>query len=118
MATGSGKTVVMAMLIAWQVINKVTYPRDPKFSKYVLVVAPGLTVKNRLKMLYPSDSKNYYQAFDLVPSDMFDRLRQGQVKVVNWHMLSWESQEQIDKKHSVDKRGVKSDEAYAREVLG
>jgi type III restriction enzyme len=118
MATGSGKTIVMAMLIAWQVINKVTYPRDQRFSKYVLVVAPGLTVKNRLKVLYPSDPKNYYQAFDLVPSDMYDKLRQGQVKVVNWHLLSWESQEQIDKKHSVDKRGVKSDEAYTREALG
>ena len=118
MATGSGKTVVMAMLIAWHVINKMTYPKDPRFSKYVLVVAPGLTVKNRLKVLYPSDPKNYYQAFDLVPSDMYDKLRQGQVKIVNWHLLAWESQEQIDKKHSVDKRGVKSDEAYTREVLG
>jgi type III restriction enzyme len=117
MATGSGKTIVMAMLIAWQVINKVTYPKDPRFSKYVLVVAPGLTVKNRLKVLYPSDSTNYYQSFDLVPTDMFDKLRQVQIKVANWHVLSWESQEQVDKKHSVDKRGVKSDEAYTREAL-
>lgn len=47
MATGSGKTVVMAMLIAWQVLNKVTYPQDARFSKYVFIVAPGLTVKSR-----------------------------------------------------------------------
>ena len=107
----------MAMLIAWQVINKVTYPKDSRFSKYVLALAPGLTVKNRLKVLYPSDPGNYYQEFDLVPPDMFDKLRQGQIKVANWHVLSWESQEQVDKKHSVDKRGVKSDEAYTREVL-
>ncbi len=54
MATGSGKTVVMAMLIAWQVINKVTYPQDDRFSKYVFVVAPGLTVKSRLQVLLPA----------------------------------------------------------------
>ncbi len=60
MATGSGKTIVMAMLIAWQIINKVTYPKDPRFSKYVLAVAPGLTVKSRLRVLYPSDLENYF----------------------------------------------------------
>jgi len=118
MATGSGKTVVMAMLIAWQIINKATYPKETKFSRNVLVVAPGLTVKNRLRVLYPSDPKNYYQEFDLVPSDMFDRLRRGSVKIINWHKLEWETEEQIKKKRSVDKRGVKSDEAYVREVLG
>ena len=53
MATGTGKTVVMAMLIAWQVINKVTYPHDDRFSKNVLIVAPGLTVKKRLEVLKP-----------------------------------------------------------------
>ena len=118
MATGSGKTIVMAMLIAWQIINKVTYPKETKFSKNVLVVAPGLTVKSRLQVLYPSDSKNYYQEFDIVPSDMFNKLRQGNVKIINWHKLEWESEDQIKRKRSVDKRGVKSDEAYVREVLG
>jgi type III restriction enzyme len=118
MATGSGKTIVMAMLIAWQIINKVTYSKDNRFSKYVFVVAPGLTVKSRLKVLYPTEPTNYYQAFDIVPSDMFEKLRQGKIKIINWHKLAWESEEQIARKHIVDKRGVKSDEAYAREVLG
>jgi type III restriction enzyme len=118
MATGSGKTIVMAMLIAWQVINRATYSRDTRFSKNILVVAPGLTVKSRLKVLYPSDSQNYYHEFDLVPSDMFDKLRQGKIKITNWHMLSWESEDQIKRKKTVDKRGAKSDEAYTREVLG
>lgn len=117
MATGSGKTIVMAMLIAWQVINKATYPKETKFSKNVLVVAPGLTVKNRLQVLYPSNPQNYYEEFEIVPSDMFDKLRQGSIKVVNWHLLSWETEEQIKRKKSVDKRGAKSDEAYVREVM-
>ena len=118
MATGSGKTVVMVMLIAWQIINKVTYPKETKFSKNILVVSPGLTVKKRLQVLYQADLNNYYQEFDIVPSDMFDRLRQGMVKVINWHKLAWETEDQLKRKKSVDKRGVKSDEAYVREVLG
>jgi len=118
MATGSGKTIVMAMLIAWQIVNKITYPKDTRFSKKILVVAPGLTVKSRLRVLYPTEDQNYYQAFDIVPPDMFDKLRQGNIKVINWHMLAWESEDQIARKHTVDKRGAKSDEVYTREVLG
>ncbi len=118
MATGSGKTIVMAMTIAWQVLNKVAAPQDARFSKNVLVVAPGLTVKSRLAVLEPAAHDNYYEAFDIVPSALLDKLRQGKVIVRNWHALAWESEEQIKKRKSVDKRGVKSDEAYTREVLG
>jgi type III restriction enzyme len=118
MATGSGKTIVMAMLIAWQVLNKVTYPQDSRFTRNVLVMAPGLTVKSRLAVLEPSGEGNYYEAFNIVPSAMLDKLRQGKVLVRNWHALAWESEEQLKKRRSVDKRGAKSDEAYSREVLG
>ena len=120
MATGTGKTVVMAMLIAWQIINKMTYRQDTRFAKDILVVSPGLTVRNRLQVLNPSASEenNYYMEFDLIPSGMFDKLRGGRVKIINWHLLEWESEDQVKRKKSVDKRGVKSDEAYAREVLG
>lgn len=118
MATGTGKTIVMAMVIAWHILNKVANPQDARFSKNVLVIAPGLTVKKRLEVLYPSAEGNYYEAFDIVPSALLDKLRQGKVLVRNWQALAWESEEQIKKKKSVDKRGVKSDEAYTREVLG
>jgi len=118
MATGSGKTVVMAMAIAWHVLNKVANSQDARFSKNVLVVAPGLTVKKRLAVLIPSDEGNYYERFRVVPPALLDNLRQGKVLVTNWHALSWETEEQIKKKRSVDKRGVKSDEAYTRDVLG
>jgi len=118
MATGSGKTIVMAMVIAWHVLNKVTYPQDARFSKNVLVVAPGLTVKKRLEVLLPSSEDNYYTAFRIVPDALCDRLNRGQVLIVNWQKLSWESEEQVKKRRSVDKRGVKSDEAYTRDVLG
>lgn len=118
MATGSGKTIVMAMVIAWQVLNKVTNQQDKRFSKNILVIAPGLTVKSRLAVLNPFSEGNYFEVFNIVPHALFDRLRQGKVLIHNWHTLSWESEEKILKKKSVDKRGAKSDEAYVREVLG
>ena len=118
MATGSGKTVVMAMVIAWHVLNKVTNPRDARFAKNVLVIAPGLTVRSRLAVLGPSHGENYYEAFRIVPPALFDKLRRGKVEIRNWHALNWETDERIAKKRSIDKRGAKSDEAYARDVLG
>jgi len=117
MATGSGKTIVMAMLIAWQVLNKAAYPQDKRFSKNIFIVAPGLTVKSRLQVLEPSNEKNFYAEFSLIPQGLHDQLRQGKIKIVNWHKLDWESEERIAKRKSVDKRGALSDEAYVREVL-
>ncbi|MCK4734993.1 MAG: DEAD/DEAH box helicase family protein, partial [Methanophagales archaeon] len=114
MATGSGKTIIMAMLIAWQILNKVTYPKETKFSKSVLVVAPGLTVKSRLQVLKPSDENNYYQQFDIIPAGMYDKLRQGKIKIVNWHALS---PLDLDAGPKVVKKGEESDEAFTRRVL-
>lgn len=118
MATGSGKTIVMAMLVAWQILNKVTYPQDTRFSRYVFVVAPGLTVKSRLQVLFPAGLGNYYEEFNIVPPALVDKLRQGKILIRNWHVLNWDTEEKIAKKRTVDKRGVKSNEAYVREVLG
>ncbi|MDD4431695.1 MAG: DEAD/DEAH box helicase family protein [Bacteroidales bacterium] len=118
MATGSGKTIVMAMAITWHVLNKVTNRQDARFSKNVLIVAPGITVKNRLSVLNPFDDNNYYKLFNIVPEGLFEKLRQGRIIINNWHALQWDTEEKIAKKRTVDKRGIKSDEAYAREVLG
>ncbi len=118
MATGTGKTIVMAMLIAWHVLNKVTYPQDTRFTKHIFVVAPGLTVKSRLAVLIPSAQGNYYDEFNIIPSGLSEKLNQGKVLIRNWHVLNWETEEKIAKKKGVDKRGAKSNEAYVREVLG
>ena len=118
MATGSGKTVVMAMVIAWHVLNKVANPRDVRFAKNVLVVAPGLTVRSRLAVLGPSHPENYYEQFSVVPPALRDKLRRGKVVIRNWHALNWATDERTAKKRGVDKRGAKSDEAYVRDVLG
>jgi len=118
MATGSGKTIVMAMTIAWHILNKTTWPQDPRYAGNILVIAPGLTVRNRLAVLEPSSPENYYETFRIVPSPLLDRLRRGKVIVRNRHALNWETEEKIAEKRSVDKRGAKSDEAYVRDVLG
>jgi len=118
MATGSGKTVVMAMVIAWHILNKVANPRDARFAKNVLVVAPGLTVRSRLAVLKPSHPENYYEEFRVVPPSLRDKLRRGKVVIRNWHALNWETDERIARKRGVDKRGPKSDAAYVRDVLG
>ncbi len=126
MATGSGKTIVMAQLIAWQVLNKVADNKDKRFSKNVLIVAPGLTVKNRLVVLNPSDLGNYYEEFNIVPQGLMETLRQAKIKIINWHMLAWDTQKKLDEKiakgnlRTVDKRKKTeiSDEAYVKDVLG
>ena len=118
MATGTGKTLVMAMLIAWQVLNHHNKPRDSRFTKNVLIVTPGLTVRDRLSVLVPSYEANYYKAFRVIPTGLIDRFNIARVKICNWHRLNWETAERVGKKKSVDKRGPLSDRAYVRSVLG
>ena len=91
LCTGGGKTTVMAMLIAWMVCNKATYPQDKRFSKYVFIVAPGLTVKIRLQVLQTGGEDNYYTQFGVVPVGLMDKLRQGKVLITNWQALAWDS---------------------------
>lgn len=115
MATGAGKTTVMAMIITWQVLNALTYPKRTKdFSRAIFIVAPGLTVKGRLQVLIPS-AGSYYDEFNLCPSDaMRQKLNQGEVLIENWHTLM----PAAEPKRSVVKKGAESDEAFTRRVLG
>ncbi len=85
MATGSGKTVVMAMLIAWQVLNKGANPRDGRFSDSFLIVCPGITNRDRLRVVLPSDPNNYYRERDLVPPELREDLGRTKVVITNFH---------------------------------
>ena len=87
MATGTGKTVVMAMLIAWLTLNKVANPQDKRFGKKFLIVAPGVTIRDRLRVLQPEDPGNYFRERDLVPADLFPQLGQAQIVIVNYHVF-------------------------------
>lgn len=85
MATGSGKTVVMAMLIAWQALNKLEDKHDRRFSDTFLIVTPGITIRDRLRVLLPTDPQNYYRERDIVDGDMLERLGQARIVVTNFH---------------------------------
>ena len=115
MATGAGKTTVMAMIITCQVLNALTYPkRNKDFSRAVFIVAPGLTVKSRLQVLIPSEG-SYYDEFNLCPSEsMRQKLNQAEVLIENWHTLMPLKEVQ----RSVVQKGKESDEAFTRRVLG
>ena len=85
MATGAGKTVVMAMLIAWQTLNKVASSQDARFAKHFLVVTPGITIRDRLRVLRPEHPDNYYRLRDLVPADLYGSLHQARIVITNFH---------------------------------
>ena len=85
MATGSGKTTVMAMLIAWQTVNNVRTPGSNLFSRGFLVVTPGITIKDRLRVLQPNDPESYYRYRDLVPTDMLPDIDRAKIVITNYH---------------------------------
>lgn len=85
LATGAGKTTVMAMLIAWQAINASRQPNSSLFSRGFLIVAPGITIKDRLRVLLPSDPENYYRTRELVPPEMLLELGNAKIVITNYH---------------------------------
>ena len=85
MATGTGKTVVMAMLIAWQALNKAANKQDARFSDAFLLVSPGITIRDRLRVLLPESPDNYYRERDLIPPGEQERLGQARIVVTNFH---------------------------------
>ena len=87
MATGSGKTVVMAMLIAWQTLNKAANRQDRRFTNRFLVVAPGVTIRDRLRVLLPEHPDNYYRERDLVPADLVPTLSRRKIVITNFHVF-------------------------------
>lgn len=94
LATGAGKTTVMAMLIAWQTINAARRPNSKKFTRGFLVVTPGLTIRDRLRVLKPHDPDSYYQSRELVPNDMFADLERAKIVITNFH--AFKLRERID----------------------
>jgi type III restriction enzyme len=94
LATGAGKTTVMAMLIAWQTINAVRRPNSKKFTRGFLVVTPGLTIKDRLRVLQPNDPDSYYASRELVPNDLLVDVSHAKIVITNFH--SFKLRERIE----------------------
>src|SRR4030081_1942884 len=77
----------MAMLIAWQTVNAVRHPSGKHFTRGFLVVAPGLTIKDRLRVLQPNDPDSYYASRELVPGDMLDDVKRAKIVITNFHVF-------------------------------
>jgi type III restriction enzyme len=101
MATGSGKTVVMAMLIAWHALNKRANPQDARFSDTFLIITPGITIRDRLRVLLPNDP-NYYRQRDIVPAQLHDQLGQAKIIITNYHGFRLRETDRNRQTHEVD----------------
>jgi type III restriction enzyme len=97
LATGAGKTTVMAMLIAWQTINAVRTPNSKKFTRGFLLVAPGITIRDRLRVLLPNDPDSYYKNRELVPSDMMEELNKAKIVITNYHAFKQRERIELSK---------------------
>jgi type III restriction enzyme len=97
LATGAGKTTVMAMLMAWQTINAVRHPQSKRFTRGFLIVAPGLTIRDRLRVLQPNDPDSYYQSRELIPSDMLPDLDRAKIVITNYHAFKLRERIELSK---------------------
>jgi type III restriction enzyme len=85
MATGSGKTTVMAMLIAWQTVNAVRSSSSSLFSRGFLIITPGITIRDRLRVLLPDDADSYYRTREILPADMLPDIGKAKIVITNYH---------------------------------
>jgi type III restriction enzyme len=97
LATGAGKTTVMAMLIAWQTINAVRRPTSKKFTRGFLVVTPGITIRDRLRVLQTNDPDSYYQSRELVPGDMLGDIERAKIIITNYHAFKLRERIELSK---------------------
>ncbi|MBK6350992.1 MAG: DEAD/DEAH box helicase family protein [Proteobacteria bacterium] len=118
LATGAGKTTVMAMLIAWQTVNAVRRPGSKRFTRGFLIVAPGLTIKDRLRVLQPNDPDSYYADRELVPPDMLDDLGKAKIVITNYHAFKRRERLELSKGGRLLLQGRGGDELETLESAG
>jgi len=97
LATGAGKTTVMAMVIAWQTINAVRHPNSKRFTRGFLVVCPGITIRDRLRVLQPNDPDSYYESRELVPRDMLRDIERAKIVITNFHAFKLREELEVSK---------------------
>ena len=97
LATGAGKTTVMAMIIAWQTINAVRRPGSTKFTRGFLVVTPGITIRDRLRVLQPNDPDSYYASRELAPQDMLGDIDRAKIVITNYHSFKLRERLELSK---------------------
>ena len=97
LATGAGKTTVMAMVIAWQTVNAVRRPNSKNFSRGFLIVTPGITIRDRLRVLQPNDPDSYYQSREIVPNDMIGDIERAKIVITNYHAFKMRERLELSK---------------------
>jgi type III restriction enzyme len=97
LATGAGKTTVIAMLIAWQTVNAVRRPGSKRFTRGFLVVTPGITIRDRLRVLQPNDPNSYFRERDLVPGDMLEDVNKAKIVITNYHAFKLRERIELSK---------------------
>lgn len=118
LATGAGKTTVMAMLIAWQTINAVRRPTSRRFTRGFLIVTPGLTIRDRLRVLQPNDPDSYYASRELIPSDLIPDLERAKIVITNYHAFKLRERMELSKGGRLLLQGRGGDELDTRESEG
>ncbi|MDL4862586.1 DEAD/DEAH box helicase family protein, partial [Halomonas elongata] len=118
LATGTGKTTVMAMLIAWQTVNAVRHPNSKRFTRGFLIVAPGITIRDRLRVLQPNDPDSYYQSRELVPNDMLPDLGKAKIVITNYHAFKLRERLELSKGGRLLLQGRGGDELDTLETEG
>ena len=118
LATGAGKTTVMAMLVAWQTINAVRRPNSKKFTRGFLLVAPGLTIRDRLRVLQPNDPDSYFKSRELVPGDMLSDLERAKIVITNYHGFKLRERIELSKGGRLLLQGRGGDELNTLETEG
>jgi len=118
LATGAGKTTVMAMLIAWQTVNAVRRPQSKSFTRGFLVVAPGITIKDRLRVLQPNDPDSYYASRELVPQDMVGALGQARIVITNYHAFKLRDRLELSKGGRALLQGRRGEDLQTLETEG
>src|SRR5690606_9832917 len=118
LATGAGKTTVMAMLIAWQTVNAVRRPGSKHFTRGFLIVAPGLTIRDRLRVLQPNDPDNYYSNRELVPTDMLEDIQRAKLVITNYHAFKLRERMEISAGGRALLKGRTGDDLQTTETEG
>jgi type III restriction enzyme len=118
LATGAGKTTIMAMLIAWQTVNAVRHPNSKAFTSGFLIVTPGITIKDRLRVLRPNDPDNYYKTRQLVPMEMYEDLNKAKIVITNYHAFKRREVFEISKGGKDFLRGRTGDDIITTESEG
>ena len=118
LATGAGKTTIMAMLISWQTVNAVRHPNSKAFTSGFLIVTPGITIKDRLRVLRPNDPDNYYKTRQLVPMEMYEDLNKAKIVITNYHAFKRREVFEISKGGKDFLRGRTGDDIITTESEG